>query len=644
MRSRSFGLDMGNVVPFPIPARAALPASPHARGKRPYHFIRAVDPWHAPGARKDAHGMRCAADAAWLIQGALGFPPGYGPHAFPGLPHVRQAAQARAESAKLYPFQAEGAAFLAQRDYAILADEMGVGKTPQAIIAAEARLQFAQCPPEPTPQVLVVCPALAKRHWQREVRKWTGETATILDGVNPYASVITELLVEAGTKVPKSDDAKVRELDDLAVERFLNALRAYFPTVALSPSDLPNSLGEIIDVVQSALVGGGYTGAYLPLPRSKYIITNYDLLPAMRRRDDSGVVKESQRHPGWGDTLRGRFLIVIFDEAHGLRGRSTKRARVCKKVAQGVPVVWALTGTPMPNYVRDLWGLIDVTTDGLHGAYWDWARKYTGAHQGSYGWVDTGADYLDELQRRLSFFMMGRSKQAVALQLPPKRREVYRIDVEMTAPTVRDANQALMRQRAVAKALRATARAKRSAVVAQATEALEAKQKVVVFTYMREHTEKIGEALKAAAGTVAIVHGDQTADMRDAMATAFREAQAPAAFVCTIDSVGVAISLVGADLVLFADLSHEPWKLLQAEGRSHRHGSTKPVIVRYLIGIGTIDEAVAESVVEKLAVTEETLGEDPEGKGLSSLLGPDPQQEKAIVDRLFDKLKAWGAK
>ena len=61
------------------------------------------------------------------------------------------------------PYQLVGRDFLAARPRALLADEMRVGKTPQAILAAHA--VGAQT-------VLVVCPAIAVPGWERAFRDW----------------------------------------------------------------------------------------------------------------------------------------------------------------------------------------------------------------------------------------------------------------------------------------------------------------------------------------------------------------------------------------------------------------------------------------------------------------------------------------
>ena len=70
----------------------------------------------------------------------------------------------------LYPHQSEGIAFLLSRKRAILADDMGVGKTRQAIASLEAGMLEGR--------ILVVCPASLKLNWKREILM-----------VDPHASI-----------------------------------------------------------------------------------------------------------------------------------------------------------------------------------------------------------------------------------------------------------------------------------------------------------------------------------------------------------------------------------------------------------------------------------------------------------------------
>ena len=79
--------------------------------------------------------------------------------------------------ARLFPYQVEGATFLASRGRALLADDMGLGKTLQAITAASWLVEN-----EGVQRVLVLCPASLKHQWAREIQKFTGHSVQIIQG------------------------------------------------------------------------------------------------------------------------------------------------------------------------------------------------------------------------------------------------------------------------------------------------------------------------------------------------------------------------------------------------------------------------------------------------------------------------------
>ena len=75
----------------------------------------------------------------------------------------------------LFPYQVEGAAFLAPRYRAGLFDVPGVGKTAQAIRA----LEDADCT-----RIIVVCPAALRENWRAEMRKFGRRPLRIIKGNN----------------------------------------------------------------------------------------------------------------------------------------------------------------------------------------------------------------------------------------------------------------------------------------------------------------------------------------------------------------------------------------------------------------------------------------------------------------------------
>lgn len=76
----------------------------------------------------------------------------------------------------LYPYQADGVLWLRSRARGLLADSMGLGKTPQALIALPEQ---AAC--------LVVCPASLKYNWADECARWRPDlTPTVLSGKGSF--------------------------------------------------------------------------------------------------------------------------------------------------------------------------------------------------------------------------------------------------------------------------------------------------------------------------------------------------------------------------------------------------------------------------------------------------------------------------
>src|SRR4051812_45458057 len=72
---------------------------------------------------------------------------------------------------RLYDFQRAGVEFLVLVRRALLADEMGSGKTVQAILALRKLFDSGHL----DGPILIVCPNTMKRTWERELRTWWGD-------------------------------------------------------------------------------------------------------------------------------------------------------------------------------------------------------------------------------------------------------------------------------------------------------------------------------------------------------------------------------------------------------------------------------------------------------------------------------------
>ena len=114
---------------------------------------------------------------------------------------------------KLYQHQEEGIKFLLSRNGSILADDMGLGKSIQSIIAA---LESG------AKKILVVCPSSTKINWEREINVFCHETA-IVDGKKwkeaKFTIINFDILKNFHTlKTKKNPDAELNR--DLANAKF----------------------------------------------------------------------------------------------------------------------------------------------------------------------------------------------------------------------------------------------------------------------------------------------------------------------------------------------------------------------------------------------------------------------------------------
>jgi SWI/SNF-related matrix-associated actin-dependent regulator of chromatin subfamily A-like protein 1 len=336
----------------------------------------------------------------------------------------------------------------------------------------------------------------------------------------------------------------------------------------------------------------------------------------------------------WADALIAWGpRVIVIDEAHIVYGRESKRAEAISRISQssGVRHVWALTGTPMTNRPRDIYGLVETISPGRFGGefFLPFGKRYCAGHQEEIRvrggetktvWKFEGVSGEGELAKRLATFTLRRTLSDVGLQLPPKIRQVVWLDVPGGADNGADVP---TDKRAIQLALQRAADRKLPLALERVSELLEEGKVVVAFCYRREVAEKV---LQVAKGPAWLVHGGIPASRRvDAIERAREAARVARAgedgvlLAVTIDTCGTGINLSFCDVAAFVEATYEPHKLLQAEARVSRQGATRGSLMLYLMGRGTIDERVVDVVVYKLdEVFAKVFGADGSTGGLSS--------------------------
>jgi SNF2-related domain/Helicase conserved C-terminal domain len=158
--------------------------------------------------------------------------------------------------------------------------------------------------------------------------------------------------------------------------------------------------------------------------------------------------------------------------------------------------------------------------------------------------------------------------------------------------------------------------------------------KVVFFAKHVDVMDLAGEIFEKRGIRYSEIRGDQTAKAREASIKAFQEDPDVQIIVCSLMAAGVGINLQVSSNVVLAELSWTHAEQTQAIDRVHRIGQAEPVTAWRIIASQTIDTKIAELIDSKAGLAARALDGSDEEVGSSVDI-----QLEALVAMLTEALE-----
>ena len=131
--------------------------------------------------------------------------------------------------------------------------------------------------------------------------------------------------------------------------------------------------------------------------------------------------------------------------------------------------------------------------------------------------------------------------------------------------------------------------------------------KVVFFAKHIDVMDQVEAALRARELVTVSLRGDQTAAQRQAAVDAFNSDPDVSVAVCSLLTAGVGVNLQAASNVVLAELSWTSAEQTQAIDRVHRIGQEEPVTAWRIIAAHTVDARIAELIDQKQGLAARAL-------------------------------------
>lgn len=324
------------------------------------------------------------------------------------------------------------------------------------------------------------------------------------------------------------------------------------------------------------------------------------------------------------------FRYMILDEAQSIKNHSTMKAKSVKQIRSINRFV--LTGTPIENSVVDLWSIFDFLMSDYLGSYVSFKNKYEKAVV-----EGLGNDVINHLIKKISPFVLRRTKKEVLKDLPDKvetiqiatmekdQKMLYDAQLKKAKDVMKDSGASKIQILALLTRLRQVCvdpklfvenytgqSAKMDLVMELLDDYIGSGHKVIIFSQFTSAFALLEERFVEAKYKYFELTGKTSAEERVKMANDFNNPENDVnVFLVSLKAGGTGLNLIGADIVIHLD----PWWNYavenQATDRAHRIGQKNVVQVIKVICENSIEQKVIElqrikkDVAEKIILSDE---------------------------------------
>jgi superfamily II DNA or RNA helicase len=332
------------------------------------------------------------------------------------------------------------------------------------------------------------------------------------------------------------------------------------------------------------------------------------------------------------------YHLLILDEAQVIKNPLAKATHMVRCLQARHRL--CLTGTPMENHLGELWSLFHFLMPGLLGERRQFNRLFRVPIE-----KNGDVERRQLLVKRISPFLLRRTKESVATELPPKteitqtielaggQRDLYEsIRLSMhhkVTQAIQDKGlgrsqivilDALLKLRQIccdprllkldsAKKFQAGS-AKLELLMEMLVSLVEEGRRILLFSQFTSMLELIEAEVKRKGINYVVLTGKT--QNRAVLIDEFQTGTVPL-FLISLKAGGTGLNLTAADTVIHYDPWWNPAVEQQATDRAYRIGQDKPVFVYKLLTAGTVEEKILALQQKKQALMQGLFSNEEQG-------------------------------